>query len=227
MFLLVCGEDTVKSRGYISALKKSYRDKNHRVMEITPSELDDQLKNEADISLFGEPTIYITQGLLGHWSKKKIKSADQIKELIDDQVIKVIDWEQGKSLYDLRLKPAPHIKEFKVDTSIFDLQDMIMPGQKTNFIDRLNRLKEIQDPFLLYTMVHRHTRLLLLLNTNQPTGNVNPYVKTKAAGQARKWETQKLKQFYFGLTKIDQAVKTSSTPYNIPQSLEILACYFM
>jgi len=227
MFLLILGEDVTASRNYIYNLKKSYKEKQHRVMDISPSDLETEMKNEMGISLFGEPTIYFTSGLLGYWSKRKIKHAEGMKTLIDHKSVKIINWEDGKSLYDLKLKSAPHIKEFKLNTSVFDLQDMLMPGKKVQFIEKLNNLKETQDPFLLYTLIHRHTRLMLLLNTNQNPGRVNPYVKSKAESQARRWESTKLAQFYLGLTKIDQAVKTSNTPFTIPQSLEILACYYL
>ncbi len=227
MFLLVTGEDVVASRNYIHSLKKGYKEKQHRVVDVSPSDLENEMKNEMDISLFGEPTIYFTSGLLGHWSKKKIKHAEGMKTLLDHQFVKVINWEDGKSLYELKLKAAPHIKEYRLNTSVFTLQDMLIPGKKVEFINTLNKLKESQDPFMLYTLIHRHTRLLLLLNTGQNPGRVSPYVKSKAESQARRWDSAKLSQFYFGLTKIDQAVKTSSTPYSIPQSLEILACYYL
>ncbi len=227
MFLLVLGEDVTASRNYIHSLKKGYKEKQHRVLDVSPSDLETELKNEMDISLFGEPTIYFTTGLLGHWSKRKVKHADGMKTLLDHQTLKVINWEDGKSMYDFKLKSAPHIKEFKLSTSVFDLQDMLVPGKKVAFIDKLNKLKDTQDPFMLYTLIHRHARLMLLLSTGQNPGRVNPYVKSKAESQARKWESSKLSQFYLGLTKIDQAVKTSNTPYSIPQSLEILACYYL
>ena len=227
MFLLVCGEDSTASRNHIHGLKQSYRQKQHRVVEITPQELDETLKNEMDVNLFGEPTIYFIQGLLAYWGKQKKKSADEIKKLHENQTIKIINWEANKSLYDLKMKPSSTVKEFKLDTSVFDLQDMLMPGKKVQFIEKLTKLKQSQDPFLLYSLIHRHTRLLLLLNTGQRPLRANPYVVNKASGQSRKWETTKLKQFYLGLSKIDQAVKTSSTPFDIPQSLEILACYYL
>lgn len=227
MFLLVTGEDSIASRNYIASLKKSYHQKNSLIKEIEASELTEIIKNETDVNLFGEPTIYFTQGLLVYWSKLKKKHAVEMKALIDNPIIKVINWEDKKSLYDLKMKPGPNIKEFKLETSIFDLQDMLAPGKKVEFVKKLNRLKDTNDPFLLYSMIHKHTRLLLLLNTNQDAGRVNPYVKSKAQVLARKWETDKLKKFYYGLTKIDQSIKTSSTPFDIVQSLEILAAYYL
>jgi hypothetical protein len=227
MFLLVCGEDSAKSRAYIATLKDSYRKEHASVREIPAKELDDALKSDQVSTLFGESIVYVTQGLFGYWAKHKRKIAPETDALHARSDITVVNWEDGRSLYEMKLKPAPYIKEFKADKSVFDFQEALVPGNKTRFVEMLERLSETQDPFFLFTMVHRHARTLLLLNTAQPAGNMHPYVKQKATMQAKKWETRRLVKFYEGLTKIDRSLKSSGTPFDIHRSLEILACYYL
>ncbi|MCX7996817.1 MAG: hypothetical protein N2691_03630 [Patescibacteria group bacterium] len=227
MFRLVCGEDTGAARSHIHDLKAEYRRKHAQVVEVPPAELEDLLNAEQDTTLFGEPIVYITQGLLGYWGKRKKKAAEQIVLLQKNEEVTVIDWEPDKSLYDLKLKSAPFAKEFKPAASLFDIQDLCYPGNRERFIRALRVLEAIHDPFLIFSLLHKRIRLLMLLKTGQPTGTISPYVKTKATSQASRWELSKLAAFYTGLARIDQSVKSSGTPLSLPRSLEVLACYYL
>lgn len=227
MFLLICGENTVESRNYLTKLKNTYRAKHTTLIEVPARELQDKLKDEQIQTLFGDPIIYVTEGLFGQLSKQKKKIADELKILNDDQNFKIINWEE-KSAYDLKLKsPSYQYKEFKADRTIFDFQDQCVPGKKLSFIQTLSKLMDSNDPVFLFTMLHRHVKTMLLVKTNQPTGNMNPYVKSKATSQSRSWEMPKLVAFYEGLARIDLASKTNGTPYDMKKSIEILACYYL
>lgn len=227
MFLLVCGENSPASRTYIAELKESYRKKGYDIREVHPRDLEDIRKSDAFSTLFQEKIIYFTQGLLSHFSRQKKKTAVEIEALQQDPEIELVDWEADKSLYDLKMKPTPYIKEFKVDASIFQLQDAYVPGKKDSFIKLLRKLAETQDPIFMYTMLHRHARLVMLFSMGKEPSGVSPWQRSKIAIQAKKWTPQSAQSFYEGLTKIDMAMKTSSSPFSIIESIEILACYYM
>lgn len=227
MFLLVCGENSPASRDYIADLKNTYRKKGYDIREVAPRDLDEIRKSDAFSTLFQEKIIYITQGLLPYLSRQKKKIAIEIEALQKDNQIELIDWEADKSLYDLKLKPASYIKEFKVDATIFQLQDAYYPGNKEAFLKLLHTLALTQDQGFLYTMLHRHARLIMLFRMGVEPPGVSPWQKSKVALQAKKWQPQNAQSFYEGLTRIDAAMKTSSSPFSILESIEILACYYM
>ncbi len=76
-------------------------------------------------------------------------------------------------------------------------------------------------------MLTKHLRELILIKTEKIDKKIAPWKLSKLRYQAEKWELDKLLSFYDGLYKIDLQQKTSSTPYNIKKSLEILACYYL
>lgn len=227
MFLLICGENTVDSRNHLAKLKHLYKVKNSTIIEVPARELQETLKNEQVMTLFGDPIIYITEGLFGQFSKQKKKVAEEIKLLDADPNFKIIDWED-KSAYDLKLKaPSFQVKEFKADKTVFDFQELCIPGNKQPFIDTLTKLIDSNDPIFLFTMLNRHVRTMILLKNRLPAGNMHPFVKQKAERQAQRWDNSKLIAFYEGLTRIDTASKTSASPFDMRRSLEILACYYL
>lgn len=227
MFLLVCGEDTVAARNYIHKLKTEYRSNNARIFEPSAAELEDFIRSESNTTLFGEPVVYLTQGLLPYWGKQKKKISEQIQALQTHPAVTVIDWEPERSLYDLKLKAAPYAKEFKPAASLFDIQDLCAPGCREQFIASLRILVEIHDPFLIFSLLQKRIRILLLIKTGQSTGNIAPFMKAKAARQARMWSIEKLAAFYTGLARIDHGVKSSSAPLSLAKSLEVLAAYYL
>jgi len=76
-------------------------------------------------------------------------------------------------------------------------------------------------------MLYRHIRLLVLLLTDGLSDKLPPWQKYKVLGQAKKWEKQSLIDFYSGLIRIEIGSKTSSNPYGIRKSIEILACHYL
>ena len=227
MFLLICGENIVESRNYLAKLKNTYRAKHTELHEVPAKELYDVLKNEQVQTLFGDPIIYVTLGLIGQLSKQKKKVAEELKTLDSDQQFKIIDWEE-KSSYDLKIKsPTYQYKEFKADKTVFDFQELCAPGSRHSFISALGKLTDSNDPVFLFTMLNRHVRTMILLKTKQPAGNMHPFVKQKAERQAQKWDQSKLLSFYEGLARIDLASKTNGSPFDMKRSLEILACYYL
>lgn len=217
----------MQARNYLQQTKEAFRKKHTQLYDVAPADLENRLRSDQTQTLFGEPIVLITQGLLGYWSKAKKKAAEQMKILHENQDHTVINWEEGKSLYDLKLKAGPTIKEFKLSTSLFDLQEQCVPGERERFVALVQKLSETQDTFMMFSMLHKHVRLLLLAKTDQTPTSIHPFVRSKAMAQAKLWDLKKLTQMYQGLARIDHATKSSTTPYSIPDSLTILACYYL
>lgn len=227
MFTLVCGEDSVASWSALIEKKKKLTEKHIEVSEVAPRELEDAIRDGGAVSLFSQQIAYVTTGLVSYLKRKKVKPAEYFSQLYKNQEIIVLDWENGKSLYEMGLRKEVYIEEYKPSADIFTLLDLCIPGKRKEFLQYLNKVLSLQEEVFVYTMLHRHVRSLLVAATNPTKVAGAPFMVSRIKNQARKWETEKLIKLYEGLTRIDISRKTNASPYTVGQSLEILACYYL
>lgn len=227
MIQIVCGEDVVSARSYVAKLKGHYKDKSYLVQDIQPNEIFDiQKLGEHSASLFEEQRVFFVRNL-GPYLSKSRKFSPTVKELASNEEVYVIDWEEGKSAYEIGVKDKKLIKEFKPSSTIFSFLDSCVPKNRKQFITQLHNVLETQDEMFTYIMLCRHIRSLITARYNSFADRIAPWQKMKLSSLTKQWEEQKLIQFYEGLAKIDQSIKTSATPFSIKQSLEILALYYL
>lgn len=227
MFTLVCGEDSVASWNALMQKKKNLTDQHIEVSDIAPRDLEDAIKDGGAVSLFATQIAYITTGLVSYLKRKKSKPSDYFSQLQKNKEVIVIDWENGKSLYELGLRKESYTEEYKPSADIFSLLDFCVPGKRKDFVDHLHKVLTLQEEVFVYTMLHKHVRSLLVASTNPTKVAGAPFMVSRIKSQARKWDTPKLIKMYEGLARIDISRKTNASPYSIGQSLEILACYYL
>lgn len=231
MLTILCGEDSVSSRRQLQLLLDEYRKSNHLIEYISPSQIMDVYKDSNGVvSLFGQQKVYVINNLSSTYSKRsKAELAKIIEELASNKDITLLDWEEGKSAYELSSlkKIASQFKEFKPEKSIFQLMDSCFPGNKKDFISNLQKVNITQEETFIFIMLSRHMRSLLLAKYNGLDSKVSPWQKRNLLNQSKLWEEQKLIGFYEGLARIDIAMKTSNTPFKMKESLDILACYYL
>ena len=234
MLTIICGEDSASSYNYYSSLKKNYKDKDFQVIEIPSSELENipSWMGESQ-SLFKQNKVFFTQNVNKKLSRKlNLKINRVIEKLIKDKTIQVVTWEEEISSRFLKFPKGSGtmrylIKEFKPSQNIFKLQDAIYPGNLKNFITTLNQLTESVDENFVFIMIMRHIKNLLLVKSGDGSSKLQSWQIAKLKGQASKWQLDKLINFYDAFHKIDVSQKTSSNPYSIKKSLDILACYYL
>lgn len=227
MFTLFCGEDSVSSWSALVAKKKKLKEDHIEITEIAPRELEESLKDGGTVSLFSSQIAYSTTGLVSYLKRKKIKPAEYFGQLHTNKDTIVLNWENGKSLYEMGLKKAPYIEEHKPSADIFSLLDLCVPGKRKEFLSYLDKVIQLQEEIFVYTMLHRHVRSLLIAATNPAKVSGAPFMVSRIKSQARKWDQERLLKFYEGLIRIDISRKTNGSPYSIGQSIEILACYYL
>lgn len=231
MLTIICGEDTAASRDTLSTLKQAYRTKGFLIQNVAASALPDILKsNEGVIDLFGQESIYVTENLSSLYKgrgKSDFKTA--VEELSKHASLHILDWENGKSAYELTTlkKLTNNFHEAKPSKSVFDLLDVAMPGKVVVFIQTLQKVLQTQDSMFIYTLLWRHIRKLILAHDNSYDSKTPPWQRGKLLSQAKAWQKEKLMSFYEGLAKIDFSMKTSSSTFDIRESIEILACYYL
>lgn len=231
MLTIICGEDIISSRNHFLSLKKEYREKGFEPTELT---VDDVLRISdliADsISLFSLKKVYFIENINKQLSRKtdlKTKNIfDQFKKIEKMNDVELIIWE-GLSQRELKFSKTGKIKEFKPDQNIFKLLDLIYPGNLNMFISRLNSLSRIADENFIFFMLLRHIRNMILINEDKLPPRMQSWQIYKFKKQLKYWKRENLVNFYQALFKIEMASKTSTSPFSIKESLEILACHFL
>lgn len=228
MLTIVCGEDTIASREYFMKLKQDYLTKKVDVSNVLAKEILNQITQSSRAQgLFTDTTVFFTEHLNSFLVKTKDKRVtEEFEKIAKSKDIEIVVWEEATSR-DLKISKLTRVKEFKPQKNIFQLLDACHPGNKSTFIDVLEKISEYQDEFFIFTMLTRHTRTLILARKNKFSSRVQSWQKGKLTSQAKKWEIDHLVGFYEGLSRIDQSIKISSTPFGAKESLDILACYFL
>jgi len=217
---------------YVKAIEK-YKSTLAEIVSISPSSIVEVKKGIADnMSLFSTQTIFCVENLEKFGFRKSTKAkADVVYEAIvslaQNKNVILLDFEDGKQGRQLKLKDLTTIHESKPSTTIFKLLDECIPGDKNSFIQSLRLVCSTQEEQFVFIMLYRHIRLLVLLLTDGLSDKLPPWQKYKVLGQAKKWEKQSLIDFYSGLIRIEIGSKTSSNPYGIRKSIEILACHYL
>lgn len=229
MLIIICGENSVSSFNYYALLKKEYKTKGYEIINLEVNNLEkiSSWMGESQ-SLFSSKKVFFTENINKKLSRKLNLKINQIIEgLIKDKKIEVITWEEGISSRFLKFPKGAKIKEFKLPESIFKLQDALFPGNLNNFITILNQLNQTSDENFIFIMLTRHIRNLIFIKMGKIDNKLQKWQIYKLKKLASKWEIDKLISFYDSFHKIDVSQKTSTNPYSLKKSLDILACYYI
>jgi len=232
MIHIFCGEDSVSSRTqYLLEIEKQKKI-GVEVLPISSSQIVDLNKGLGNnLSLFSTTQVYVVEGLEKAGFRKSTKAKkDSIFEAIvalsTDKTIQVLDWEEDKPSRLLKLKDIAKVTESKPAQSVFKLLDLCIPTNKLAFITTLREVLETQADMLVFVLLFRHIRQLVLIQAGEEV-KVAPWQKYKLQSLASKWGSEPLLHFYEGLIKIEFSTKSGENAYGIGRSLEMLACYYL
>lgn len=232
MLTIVCGEDTGAARNHFLKLKEEYKKKGLALQDIETATLPDIYKNsQGVVDLFGREWVYITSNLS---AKYKGRAKTEMKEIIQkisaDTKFHILDWEAGKSAYDLatiKKITTGGFFEFKLSKSIFELLDLACPGNLKAFLNTLDTISSVQDIIFIYTLLWRHVRKMILARNNIFDNKTQPWQRGRITSQAHAWKEPALINFYSGLIRIDHGMKTGTSTFDVKESIEILASYYL
>jgi len=231
MLTVICGEDQETARKYLLSIKDSFKKKGYSLMEILVADLPEVYKNSSGVvDLFGQKSVYVVDGLSKQYKgRTKTPFKLTVEALSKDKNIHLIDWEAGKSGYVLSTlkKLAGSFQEYKPSKNVFQLLDFCYPGNLTNFLFTLDIVLKTQDQMFVYTLLTRHIKKLLMASGGDFDNKTAPWQRGKLQSQAKMWKIKALVNFYDGLIRIDVATKSGSSTFDIRDSIEILACYFL
>ena len=231
MLTVICGEDQETARKYLISIKDSFKKKGYSLMEVLVADLPEVYKNSSGVvDLFGQKTVYVVDGLSKQY-KGRTKTAfkQTVDALVKDKNIHLIDWEAGKSGYILSTlkKLADSFQEYKPGKNVFQLLDSCYPGNLKSFLATLDVVLKTQEVMFVYTLLTRHIKKLLMATDGHFDSKTAPWQRGKLQSQARMWKMKQLVNFYDGLIRIDVATKSGSSTFDIRDSIEILACYYL
>lgn len=233
MIYIYCGEDTITARLTYTKEIEKYRSTLAEIVTISASSILEVKKGMVDnLNLFSTQTVFCVENLEKFGFKKSTKAKadavyDAIVSIAQNKRVILLDFEEGKQARQLKLKELATVYESKPATSIFNLVEECIPGNKNEFVQSLRIVCQTQDEQFVFIMLYRQIRLLVLALTDGLSGKLPSWQKYKIVGQAKKWDKERLVNFYSGLIKIEIGSKTSSNPYGIRKSIEILACHYL
>lgn len=233
MIYIFCGEDTLTSRAqYLKEIEK-YKASSAEIVSVAASSIVEVYKGiSQNLNLFSGQTVFCVENLEKFGFKKSTKAkADKTYEallsLAQNKDVILLDFEDGKQARQLKLKDLAKVVESKPSMSIFKLVEECFPENRNSFIQSLRVVCQTQDEQFIFIMLYRHVRQLIMAQDREGLAKLPPWQKFKIIAQSKKWQIQRLMDFYNGLIKIEVTSKTSSNPYGIANSLEILACHYL
>ncbi len=223
MITILFGENSAESRNKYVSLRNEYTANNYEIIELTADILPELDKWLFDTQLlFAPKRAFFGQNLLSKKEQREIlKKYDTLKTEAH-----FILWEE--SIDDKTAKYAfttAKLVPFKFPQNIFQLLDGLYPGNKQASLTLLSSVVNSVDENIIYFMIVKRIRELLLLKEGQEIPKLAGWQKSRLSNQAQKWPLEKLCNFYDALYRIEVLNKTSGTPYQLKKALDILIIY--
>ncbi len=217
---IVHGENQVASRqALVEEMTKAQQENSETLVfagkKTNLSELRSALSSG---SLLGKNRLAVVENLLTcPNSPEKAKILEFLKNAEFDNDL--ILWEE-KEIKNVPALPHFQAEIFKLSRLIFLFLESLGTKTQDQVLELLKRVKEQEDPEMIFYMLVRQTRLLILARENQLAGTPE-WQKRKLNQQAARFTTPRLKQLYRELLAIDFGQKTSSDPYKLSSRLDL------
>ncbi len=226
MLTIICGEDSLASRTYLREVIETYKKKDYEILNLSPDELTTIPQEDSEtLSLFGLKKAYLIENL--NKVLKRSRSDKLIKTLEGIKDLEMVIWEDGVAKRELKLQKAGAIKEFKPSDSIFKFIDSCYPKNLKVFLAMLDELTTSQNETFIFIMLERHIRNLALVASGNPPKTLQSWQIGKLKGQASRWSTESLLDFYEKLINLEIGLKKGTNAYSLKSSIEMLSCYYL
>ncbi len=225
MLTLIHGEDTTASRQELTRLREDFTGEvlAFPLEEATPENLAQVLTSN---SLFSVKKLIILENFFTS-RKKPPKDFPKVEDNID-----VIAWE-GKKLTATQVKvieqllPTIKVQEFKQNQVVFQFVESLRPKNQKQMLTLFREYLTVESPEIIFAMITRQFRLLLLAQTNSADGpddylRLSPWQRAKLAGQAKAFGSKHIQGYLAKLLDIDFKIKTGQSPVDLRTALELL-----
>jgi len=228
MLTIICGENTIAAYNFFLERKKEFIDKKYEVLEIKPEAFEELVTWQSEnLSLFTKKRVFFTRNLNKKINKKNERTLNFISQIAKDKNINIFDFEESIEKRNIKIQKNVLIKEFKLPTSIFNFLDSFYPGNFKNVIKNLNLLLETTAVELIFFMVTKRIRQLLMVKFNNKINGIQLWQLKKLNSQAKLWSKKSLIKLYQSLFQLEIKEKTSNNPFELKKSLELLFSYLL
>lgn len=231
MITIIHGDDVVASRKYLQEQKQKAGNPHLFDWDV---ELSSIIQITQGRELFStDKKIFIEN----FFSKNKSKSSET-QNIIDyinknEPLFEVLFWE-GKELQkkSLNLFDKPTIKTFMISKTIFLFLDGASPGSYKNTIGLFHKALQNTEIELIFYMLQRQFRLLLVLRSQIPlrgtlesvqideVTRLAPWQRGKLEKQAKLFSIDNLLDLYRRLYEIELNQKTGNLPYSLTHAID-------
>ena len=225
MFLILHGENQVKSRDHLALMIDRAQKRASRISRLEAKKINLAILEENLLanSLFDKNKLLIIEGL--HSLPRSKKKNELIKFLSANcDQIDLILWEK-RSLTQGMLKKFPQatIKEFKPSNHLFAWLDALNPDKKTltNQLQLLDQASQADSAQMCFAMLARQIRLLITAKSGGKL-KAHPFVIQKIHRQTHHFSLSQLLKIHHQLLQIDIKQKTSTGLLPLKAELDLL-----
>jgi len=223
------GENTILSRQRLQDEINAFKTKKKgEVLKFEGNNLSltDLQQALESLSLLEAHRLIIIENLFsGRTNKEKEKIIAHLKKINPENLI---IWE-GKKIDGRVLSSwSTSVLRFDLPVIIFRFLDSLAPGNATQAINLFHQSLEQDPPELIFHLLSRQVRLLILAADLGEKGlnQMQDWQKGKLIRQAKKFGLAKLTKIYKELLQIDWQQKTSRTPFTLVSQLDLFLASF-
>lgn len=216
------GDNLVESRMALSQEVSKARKAGMEVVTVSGVKADfTQIRSALESgSLFGQDKLVVIEDFLSSSSSSfKKKTLAYLKKAQFEN--ELILWE-GREIKNLPLKVET--KLFRLDPILFRFLESLKQGSPEASLELLRQLKKKEKPEMIFHMMTRQIRLLILAKDLGEEGlaSLASWQKGKLIRQAQAFDLNHLVFLFGKLLEIDLEQKTSSDPFPLSSRLDLL-----
>lgn len=226
MITLLHGDNIVVSRSELMRRIEEAKKQEKEIRQLDGKSLDTLTLTQAveSSSLFGGTVFVVIEALLAKLGKKE-KLATLLTDIIkrSGDTADIILWEEkeiGKTLVTL-LGNKVSVQLFKTPVAIFQLLDVLAPGNFSPLIDRFHRALELDAVERIFIMIVRRARELIIVKDGVTPEGLQSWQVGRLTSQAKLFTMDKLLSMEKRLLDIDVSNKTGTSPFPLAQQLEL------
>lgn len=218
MIILIHGEDEIKSRERLLALKAGFGENGCELVNLDGKTVraEEIGMRALTTSLLGQSPAVFVEGFFAR--KKKI---DKEIEALNGEVI---FWE-GKEISKTILSSLPKswkVELFAIPASLFRFLDSLAPGRMQTNVSSLHQVLRSASPEMLLPIFAWHTRQLIWTKVDPQTLALPSWKVQKLSAQANRFESDALYLLHSKLTDLDRDIKTGNSPLPLSSSLDLV-----
>jgi len=223
MITLLHGDHVEISRQELTNLKQKASGKEIRALDGRT--LDHAVLTQAleSTSLFGGDTLVIIENLT-RYNAKKTKLLDQLASIISTnaKTADILLWEDKElsATQINRFGKDIQIRLFKTPVVLFQFLDGLKPDSRSLTLTLFEKAVQKDAPELLFTMIVRRFRQLLIVKDGGTPEGISPWQAGKLTSQAKLFTMGKLGLMYEKLLTIEYSIKSGATPFSMKEHIE-------